>query len=1157
MSVGVSKLMMRWMHQARSTLSRSGRPVLCFLGLLLAVRVIGLSLRSPVALQFPDTYSYLDISALGPFSWSFWTSPRPPGLPLFMWFLANNTRAIVVAQTVIYIGAFVWLADHLLQRARFRIAGWSLALAVMAIAAQPRFALWNADLLSESLSIGLGVAAITAWLKWSDQPAAPRFARAAMITLAWFSIRDAHIAPLVVVMAVMLVTAWRHTDRDMRRQLMRWTSVCAFVVAFTLYSQNSSDRNQYGLMNNVGVRILPDATMTERFIARGMPDSAALRERTGKNAWDQGAMLESPELEEFRQWVRGSGQTDQVVSYVRDAPFWWSIFSRDLNSSLAYDFIDYDRFGVSGRTLDPLAVVGGPSNNGQALLVGAIVVAAVAWAIRRRAYRQACIIGTLAIATIVDLYVSVVSDASEVQRHLVGPMSRVALLLILAVAALIGTKPAVSENTGVHQRKAETTPLPWVPSIVAGVSGVFVLIALLALEFRTQDWDPAFARTIIDRVAVFGGTYYDNGIWHHGPFDAWLYDIARFVTTPTTYWFAIAALVLVISVVVAASASAVARVFGASRAMAALIFAVVVVHFSVSSSDYAGVIYSRNATTMVLSIAFALIAWPRWWTTRASATQTFVVVAMLLGLSVQTMVSSALPVAVIGLALVGIRGSMTGFRFPWLVGASVSAATVASAPLWYALRGSLNEFWQNWWVMGGYMNSATGQSLGTQFGKGWDVLFEYYRERPALLGAVITALVTVWAAARDTARPGHGLRLALVGWFVASWIEMWVSQRFSSHYYSVVAVPTLLLLASTAPYFWGNIKELLGRRAETLWRSKIAYRAVFSAVVSVLVVMQTHDLTLAGTEAVARFRGTGAHAQFVRDTRSGESKTLRAVLDLVSTKQDPLLAWTMFPWTYLEFERVSATRFSWKSFMIGEIYLASTSPKYVLKDTWKWFDQDIAEAKPQVFVHPIEIKWTEGTPFETYVNNNFVKVYTTPVFHASIERARWAAMMSLTNDTVVATEEIVADTDAWSDETSIMRGESAQPMQVLDRSCQSFSLQATTAIAGERPSLRFTMKSQARPDKTWSIVVDGQRAQALAGDALIHESPTVLRDGASVRLLVGAQSAAVVVDGVIVSAVSIDDDVTTSLTLDTDATEITNLRRGAADMLEGCADITP
>ena len=473
------------------------------------------------------------------------------------------------------------------------------------------------------------------------------------------------------------------------------------------------------------------------------------------------------------------------------------------------------------------------------------------------------------------------------------------------------------------------------------------------------------------------------------------------------------------------------------------------------------------------------------------------------------------------------------------------------------MRGSLNEFWQNWWVMGGYMNSATGQSLGTQFGKGWDVMFEYYRERPALLGAIITALVTVWASARDTTRPGNGLRVALVGWWVASWIEMWVSQRFSSHYYSVVAVPTLLLLASTAPYFWGNIKELFGRRAEALWRSQVAYRALFGAVMSVMVMMQAHDLTLAGTEAVARFRGTGAHAQFVRDTRSGESKTLRAVLDLVSTKQDPLLAWTMFPWTYLEFERVSATRFSWKSFMIGEIYLASTSPKYVLKDTWKWFDEDIAEAQPQVFVHPIEIKWTEGTPFEKYVNANFTKVYTTPVFHGSIERTRWSQMMSSANETTVSTDQLVDGTDAWSDETSIMRGDSAQPMNVLERSCQSFSLQATTAIAGERPAMRFTMTSVARPDRTWSLVLDGQRVQALAGEAVIHESPTTLRDGANIRLLVGAQSSAVVVDGVIAGAVSIDGGVTTSLTLDTDATEITNLRRGPADTLEGCADNTP
>ncbi len=46
----------------------------------------------------------------------------------------------------------------------------------------------------------------------------------------------------------------------------------------------------------------------------------------------------------------------------------------------------------------------------------------------------------------------------------------------------------------------------------------------------------------------------------------------------------------------------------------------------------------------------------------------------------------------------------------------------------------------------------------------------------------------------------------------------------------------------------------------------------------------------------------------------------------VSEPTDPVLMWTSFPWPYLNYDRVPATRYIWKNFLLGEIYLAESGP---------------------------------------------------------------------------------------------------------------------------------------------------------------------------------------------------------------------------------------
>ena len=105
--------------------------------------------------------------------------------------------------------------------------------------------------------------------------------------------------------------------------------------------------------------------------------------------------------------------------------------------------------------------------------------------------------------------------------------------------------------------------------------------------------------------------------------------------------------------------------------------------------------------------------------------------------------------------------------------------------------------------------------------------------------------------------------------------------------------------------------------------------------------------------------------------RRGVERSAQAVLDLVSHNGDPLLVWSNDPWPYLNFDRVPATRFFYKSFLLGEIYQGRTSTAYVLPDTWKWFAQDLRQSDPVAYLRADEPNLPGGNPFATYVAQNF------------------------------------------------------------------------------------------------------------------------------------------------------------------------------------------
>ena len=330
--------------------------------------------------------------------------------------------------------------------------------------------------------------------------------------------------------------------------------------------------------------------------------------------------------------------------------------------------------------------------------------------------------------------------------------------------------------------------------------------------------------------------------------------------------------------------------------------------------------------------------------------------------------------------------------------------------------------------------------------------------------------------------------------------------------------------------------------------------------------VQGTDLFWAGVEGSSSFRNAGAHVQARIDYQSGADRTSRAIMDLVSTEGDALLAWTMYPWTYLEHQRVPATRLIWKSFMIGEIYLGRTSKEYVLKDTWKWFSEDLAESRPQVYARPVETNLVENIPFNGVLDDAFTTVYYGPDLEIGISRFRWGQLQAnprplelLGSDSPLTLGPIEPQEIGWSIDLSrrtsmnIIADQADQSLVIASGTCRRFE----GTMAGRDSSVRFDFIDPLGLSETVHLGFDVDRAWS--GSETTRYLESLLTPGpdseTSFSLLVGPHSAALIVRERIVAAVRLQSPVTVALDSAADLT-LSDVTISPAPTLQGCSSPT-
>ncbi|HWM19574.1 MAG TPA: hypothetical protein VNO51_07790 [Ilumatobacteraceae bacterium] len=681
----------------------------------------------------------------------------------------------------------------------------------------------------------------------------------------------------------------------------------------------------------------------------------------------------------------------------------------------------------------------------------------------------------------------------------------------------------------------------WARPVVIGVFAALAIIAVFHMQLSAANYDPQYMRVLVERTIRLGGSYYENGVHNKGPLEPAVYELAGRIGGRSGFWFVIAIFTMATTLVIAAATAIVTELAGGVRAVAISVAAMATAHLTLSDSDYAGVLYSRNITVGLLAATLAVGAWDGAWRTERRRIGSVLVAGLAIGLAVQTLLSACFTaVPVLAWVMWTRRHERVRSRPAWLAVPLVAAVGFLSAPIYYRIFGPWDAFVDGWWTYARWMNSATGRSLGGQFGLGVDQFGDYYGDRPVLFVVTVAFLAEMVVRWRALGGSDRALRATIAGWWLAAWIELALSQRYSSHYFSILAVPSLLMIA-----------VLVGATTRRL----VAMSKPASAVVSTALPLAVTIITIyvggtapfrEGFREASAFEGVDDFDERREQLIDGRTHMLRAALDLVSEPDDPLLMWTSYPWPYLNLHRVPATRYIWKTFLLGEIYLARSGPQYVLPGTWETFAADVERTDPTAFVVEAVNPVVTGTPFETLVDENFSTVFTDDVATLAFrdDLARWLRSPPLRTTSPASTPTVELDPDV--------------PEALEASGCVRLDGDIVSALNEARVSFRFGAASstgEVVPAITYARTGGNSAAvtsRGTAGNPFATQVVVSSTDATAFTLVVGSRAAVLVVDGMVVGAVEMDGHDVVMVEASSEGTRLEHLVRSAPPAESGC-----
>jgi hypothetical protein len=471
---------------------------------------------------------------------------------------------------------------------------------------------------------------------------------------------------------------------------------------------------------------------------------------------------------------------------------------------------------------------------------------------------------------------------------------------------------------------------------------VVLLAAFFDLESTARNWDAHEEMQGARRVISLGGPLYGTTADQKGPLWALCYVFAYALGGRENCWFVIAGMLVAIALGTSLAAWALAIRAGPARLMAGGAASALAIELLLGPEEYSWELYSRNLVALLLTAAFAAIvtlpsARPR------GRTLLTLGAAIAVGLEVQTNPSSVFSALVCGAVILwmGLGGPLAdeprrlGVPSRFWMFAAVASATFATAFVWYGIRGSLPDFWAEWFTYNRLYAEAGGRSYVGQLRLARFLFAWYYRRSPF---KVILLLAFLLDAGRRLRRGVPvWLDVMLVAWWLAACLEVAAAQRFFPHYLILPFLPVATMGCVLAAR-WGDVVPAHLRAAT----------AMLPAVLVLFISAQPRLRD--GLGMVLHFRGLAQRRSDHIAALPAHAQRLRSVVLANSQPDDYVYAYTNESWLYTDFDRTAATRYICKCWLEGEIFWEGKNPAWILPRTWENWRADMIRTQPKLFV---------------------------------------------------------------------------------------------------------------------------------------------------------------------------------------------------------------
>ena len=177
-------------------------------------------------------------------------------------------------------------------------------------------------------------------------------------------------------------------------------------------------------------------------------------------------------------------------------------------------------------------------------------------------------------------------------------------------------------------------------AVYISIGTLLLIAAFFSNAIRSADFDPQQMRTYIERTIRFGGTFYENGLHNKGPLDPIIYRLAFTLGGYDAFWYAISGFIIIGTIFIAYAAYKSSSEYDTPRSLGIALAAIAFFHFAVAKTDYSGVLYSRNEVSYLLVAAWLFVLSKRAWASDENCRRSTIVLGIILGLTVQTVLTT-------------------------------------------------------------------------------------------------------------------------------------------------------------------------------------------------------------------------------------------------------------------------------------------------------------------------------------------------------------------------------------------------------------------------------------------------------------------------------------------------------------------------------------